>query len=181
MKGNIIRVRFGEALETGRASLATHVHLDRNGKESFYSISCYPIYENGKVVAVVELSKDITKDINIQKTMMQQEKLASIGRLAAGVAHEINNPMTTILTTAMLMQEDLETENPMYGELQTISDETLRCRKIVSSLLDFARQSNPVKKFQDINDIIIESITLTESRLLFRMCKSKKSYQQNCR
>ena len=157
-----------EALETGRPSLATHVHLDRKGKESFYSISCYPIYENEKVVAVVELSKDITKDINIQKTMMQQEKLASIGRLAAGVAHEINNPMTTILTTAMLIQEDLERENPIYNELQTISDETLRCRKIVSSLLDFARQSNPVKKVQDINDIILESITLTRKQAAFQ-------------
>ena len=157
-----------EAIDAGKPSLATHVHLDRNGKELFYSISCYPIYENEKVVAVVELSKDITKDINIQKTMMQQEKLASIGRLAAGVAHEINNPMTTILTTAMLIQEDLETENAMYDELQTISDETLRCRKIVSSLLDFARQSNPVKKFQDINDIILESITLTRKQAAFQ-------------
>ena len=157
-----------EALKTGKPSLATHVHLDRNGKESFYSISCYPMFENGKVGAVVELSKDITKDINIQKTMMQQEKLASIGRLAAGVAHEINNPMTTILTTAMLMQEDMAAEDPINVELQTISDETLRCRKIVSSLLDFARQSNPVKKFQDINDIILESITLIRKQAAFQ-------------
>ncbi len=164
-----------EALKTGKPSLATHVHLDRKGAESFYSISCYPIYENGEVVAVVELSKDITKDINIQKTMMQQEKLASIGRLAAGVAHEINNPMTTILTTAMLIQEDMEPENPVYGELQTISDETLRCRKIVSSLLDFARQSNPVKKFQDINDIILESVTLTRKQAAFQDVHIKKN------
>ena len=165
-----------DALKTGKPSLATHMHLDRDGKESFHSISCYPIYENGKVVAVVELSKDITKDITIQKTMMQQEKLASIGRLAAGVAHEINNPMTTILTTAMLMQEEMETEDPTYIELQTISDETLRCRKIVSSLLDFARQSNPVKKFQDINDIILESITLTRKQAAFQDVQIKTNF-----
>ncbi len=75
--------------------------------------------------------------------MMQQEKLASIGRLSAGVAHEINNPLTTILTTAMLIQEELPPEDPNYRELETVAKETLRCRKIVTSLLEFARQANP--------------------------------------
>ena len=83
--------------------------------------------------------------------MMQQEKLASVGRLSAGVAHEINNPLTTILTTAMLLQEDIDSEDPMHAELETIAKETLRCRKIVTSLLDFARQSKPNKKSNDIN------------------------------
>jgi signal transduction histidine kinase len=141
--------------------------LDKDGKEIFYSISCYPIYEKEELVAVVEISKDITKDINIQKTMMQQEKLAYIGRLAAGVAHEINNPMTTILTTAMLIQEDLDQEDDIYQELQTISDETLRCRKIVSSLLDFARQSKPVMRAHDINHIVGESMALTRKQAAF--------------
>lgn len=64
--------------------------------------------------------------------MMQQEKLASVGRLSAGVAHEINNPLTTILTTAMLIQEELDPQDPNYQELETITKETLRCRKIDS-------------------------------------------------
>jgi len=131
------------------------------------SISTYPIYEKEKLVGVAEISKDITKDIQLQKSMMQQQKLASVGRLAAGVAHEINNPMTTILTTAMLLQEDLDPDDPAYQELKTISDETLRCRKIVTSLLDFARQSKPIKKACDINKIIAETVTLTRKQAAF--------------
>ena len=63
---------------------------------------------------------------------MQQEKLASVGRLSAGVAHEINNALRNILTTAMLIQEELDPQDPNYQELETITKETLRCRKIDS-------------------------------------------------
>ena len=99
---------------------------------------------------------------------MQQEKLASIGRLSAGVAHEINNPLTTILTTAMLLQEETRPEDPMYLELETIAKETLRCRKIVTSLLDFARQTRPDKKEHNLNDIVKESLLLTKKQAAFK-------------
>ena len=56
----------------------------------------------------------------------------------------------SLLTSAMLIQEDINPDDPLYRELQTISDETLRCRKIVTSLLDFARQTTPAKKLNDI-------------------------------
>jgi signal transduction histidine kinase len=120
------------------------------------------------VVGAVEISRDITRDINVQKVMMQQEKLASVGRLSAGVAHEINNPLTTILTTAMLLQEDLETDDPAYDELAIISNEALRCRKIVTNLLDFARQNQPDKKIHDINDIVTACVSLTQKQAAFK-------------
>jgi len=100
--------------------------------------------------------------------MMQQEKLVSIGRLSAGVAHEINNPLTTILTSSMLLQEDLEEEADMYKELDIISNEALRCRKIVKSLLDFARQSKSVIKLGDLNVVIKESMVLTRKQAKFK-------------
>ncbi|MBU4316232.1 MAG: PAS domain-containing protein [Proteobacteria bacterium] len=156
-----------ETLKSGNPSQATHTHLDKDNRELFYAISCYPIYENSKITGVVEMSRDITRDINYQKTMMHQEKMISIGRLSAGVAHEINNPLTTILTTAILLQEDMEKTDPLYGELETISKETIRCREIVTSLLDFARQSAPEKKQGDINAIISESVLLTKKQAAF--------------
>jgi len=157
-----------ETLRTRKPSKATHAHFDKEGKEIFYSISTYPIYEKEELVAVAEISKDITKDIKLRESMMQQQKLASVGRLAAGVAHEINNPMTTILTTAMLLQEDLDKDDPTYLELKTISDETLRCRRIVTSLLDFARQSKPIKKGRQINKTVADSITLIRKQAAFQ-------------
>ena len=168
-----------QTLETKKSSKTTHIHHDSDNKELHYSISCYPIFDAGKIAGVLEISRDITRDIDIQKIMMQQEKLASIGQLAAGVAQEINNPMTTILTTAMLMQEEIDPEDPNYEELQTIADETLRCRKIVNSLLSFARQTKPQKKKWDVNDIILDAVALTRKQAAFKDVSLKHDLAQN--
>jgi len=157
-----------ETLMTRKPTTETHIHKDKDNKNVYYSISAYPLFENGEIIGAIELSRDITTDINTRQAMMQQDKLASIGRLSAGVAHEINNPLTTILTTAMLIQEDIDSKNPMYEELGTITNEALRCRKIVASLLDFARQTKPTKKYHNINDIIIECIGLTRKQAEFK-------------
>jgi len=156
-----------QTIETEKPSQTTHIHLDKDNREMHYSISTYPLLENGDVIGAIEISRDITNDINVQKAMMQQEKLASVGRLSAGVAHEINNPLTTILTTAMLIQEELDPQDPNYQELETITKETLRCRKIVASLLDFARQSTPSRKECDLNNIVRESVVLTNKQAAF--------------
>ncbi|MGA6924041.1 MAG: PAS domain-containing protein, partial [Desulfosarcina sp.] len=157
-----------QTLETEEPSQTTHIHLDRDGRKIYYSISTYPLIEQGDVIGAVEISRDITKDINVQKMMMQQEKLASVGRLSAGVAHEINNPLTTILTTAMLIQEDLEPGNPLHEELTVITNEALRCRKIVTNLLNFARQTQPDKQIHDISEIVAACISLTRKQAAFK-------------
>lgn len=170
---------ISKAVELKQPSQTTHIHLDKDNNKLYCSISCYPLIENDRVVGVVEISRDITKDINLQKTLMKQDKLASIGRLSAGVAHEINNPLTTILTTSMLIQEEFDPENPIYQELQTITDETLRCRKIVASLLDFARQTKPVKKFNNINHIARDSVRLTQKQAAFNDIKIEKNLSED--
>ncbi len=166
--GNDHPCPLAEVKKTGKPSRTTHIHLDQNGNRYYVSISCYPLAEKGKLKGVVEVSKDITQEIEFEKNMMQQEKLVSIGRLSAGVAHEINNPLTTILTSAMLIQEDLEEGSEMHQELTIISNEALRCRKIVKSLLDFARQSQPLKKPDNLNDVIRESLVLTRKQANFK-------------
>ena len=98
---------------------------------------------------------------------MRQDKFVSLGRLSAGVAHEVNNPLTTILTTAMLLQEDVDPDDPIYKELQIITDETMRCRKIITSLLDFARQTEPAKNLCKINDVVSESLVLIRKQAAF--------------
>jgi len=75
--------------------------------------------------------------------------------------------MTTILTSVMLMQEDTDPDDPNYQELKTVVDETLRCSKIVTSLLDFARQMKPAKKLCNPTDIIAECIVLTKKQAQF--------------
>ncbi|MFO7706554.1 MAG: ATP-binding protein [Desulfobacterales bacterium] len=157
-----------QTLDTLKPFTTTHVHLDKDGGEHHVAISCYPLVGPEGVVGAIEISKDITRDIVMQRSLLQQEKLASIGRLSAGVAHEINNPLTTVLTTVMLLQEDLAPEDPLYAELETIAKETLRCRKIVSSLLDFARQSNLKKETTSVNPIVAESVALARKQAGFK-------------
>lgn len=158
---------LAEVKETQEHARVTHIHLDKNNQKIYCSISCYPLFENNELVGVVEVTKDITKDITWKKSLMRQDKFVSLGRLSAGVAHEVNNPLTTILTTAMLLQEDFEPDDPIYKELQIIADETLRCRKIVTSLLDFARQTEPTKNLCNINDVVSESLVLTRKQAAF--------------
>ena len=114
---------------------------------------------------VQQRSRDLQ---GMQRQLMQSEKLASLGKLAAGVAHEINNPMTGILTNASLLLEDLPPADPRREDLETIVNETIRCRRIVKGLLDFARQSQPEKKRVIVNETVRNSLSLLRNQASFR-------------
>ncbi|MFB3902263.1 MAG: cache domain-containing protein [Acidobacteriota bacterium] len=110
----------------------------------------------------------------MQDQLIQTEKLAALGKLAAGVAHEINNPLTGILTNSSLMLEDCPADNPNRADLQTIVDETLRCRKIVKGLLDFARQTAPQKELISLNQVVENVLGLVCNQAGFRDIRISK-------
>jgi signal transduction histidine kinase len=100
--------------------------------------------------------------------LFQSDKLASLGRLAAGVAHEINNPLTAVLTNSSYLLKRSQGQPETRDDLQVIVSETIRCREIVKSLLDFARQTVPKKRKADINQIIHRAATVVENQLSMR-------------
>ena len=104
----------------------------------------------------------------IHGQLFRSEKLASIGKLAAGVAHEINNPLTGILTNASLLLEDLKEGDSKRDDVQVIVNETIRCREIVKRLLDFARQTKPQKSLTNINSLIDNIVLLVRNQTSFR-------------
>jgi two-component system NtrC family sensor kinase len=97
--------------------------------------------------------------------LFQSDKLASLGRLAAGVAHEINNPLTAVLTYSSYLLKRSQGQAEMRNDLNVIVSETIRCREIVKSLLDFARQTVPKKRQADINEIIGRAAAVIENQL----------------
>jgi two-component system NtrC family sensor kinase len=95
-----------------------------------------------------------------EKKLSSVEKQVSIGRLAAGIAHEINNPLTAVLTLSRLMLKHMDKNDPRAEDLGMIVEETGRCRDIVRSLLDFARENKPQKEVVDINGVLRDTLIL---------------------
>jgi signal transduction histidine kinase/CheY-like chemotaxis protein len=111
-----------------------------------------------------------------QEQLLQSEKLASIGQLAAGVAHEINNPMGVILGFSQGILKTLPEDDPLKKPLTTMEKESLRCKRIVQNLLDFARRSEPTLHLTNINELIDASCDLVVHQTSLQNVKLVKSY-----
>ena len=121
---------------------------------------------------VEERSQQLRK---IQVQLMQSEKLASLGRLASGVAHEINSPLTGILTFSHLLMRKLKDNPELQKELELIVRETTRVSAIARGLLDFARESKPQKRPCNINDLILHTLALVERQAVFQNIRIVKN------
>jgi two-component system NtrC family sensor kinase len=114
-----------------------------------------------------------------QRKLMESEKLATIGRLAAGVAHEINNPLTAVMTFSHLMLEDSGQDDPRREDLELVIHETTRCRDIVRKLLDFSRERKPEKRFVGINSLIEQTLSILTTQAMFHDIKVVKKLAQD--
>jgi two-component system NtrC family sensor kinase len=100
-----------------------------------------------------------------QNQLLQTEKLSSLGKMAAGVAHEINNPLTSILINAHLLAKQLEKDQRSRETLKIIIDETTRCGTIVKDLLHFSRQTQAMKTLADVNQVIEKSVAFLKNQI----------------
>ncbi|HSO73738.1 MAG TPA: ATP-binding protein [Blastocatellia bacterium] len=138
-----------------------------DGQRKIWKISKIPMrVDNAEVTHVITVGEDITEQKKMNEAVIHAEKLASIGRLAAGVVHEINNPLATIAAcsealTARVEDIDDASLNEDFGEyLQIIRDEAFRCKTITNSLLEFSHQRQAEKITTDVNQIIEQTLQL---------------------
>lgn len=99
---------------------------------------------------------------NAQAETARSEKLASVGLLAAGIAHELNNPLTGVLTFSHLVRRNLPDDSRDAEDLDLVIRETKRCAVIIRRLLDFSREKTPEKTFSDLNNLVEEATQLIE-------------------
>ncbi len=147
---------------------------NRHGEEIPVEMTAAIIYEDGKESATAAIFNDLRERLAVDKKLkeaqtqvMQTEKMASLGRLAAGVAHEINNPLTSILLYGNMMQEKLERNDALQKNLAYILEDAERCRDIVKNLLAYSRQTNPKKEIFLLNALVNESLSLIRDQKLF--------------
>ncbi|MBN2332587.1 MAG: HAMP domain-containing protein [Deltaproteobacteria bacterium] len=118
-----------------------------------------------------------TREIKaMQSVLVRSEKLASLGELVAGIAHELNNPLTGIMIHASFIAEDPRLEDGLVEDCRTVIHEARRCSKIVKELLDFARVSDSQKALQPISKAIDRTTALIEHNADFRDIEIVKEY-----
>jgi PAS domain S-box-containing protein len=166
----------------GKLLIPRTIIVNSHGEEIEVEMSAAIIYdEKGNESATMAIYNDLKDKIKVekelkmtQKQLAQSEKMASLGQLAAGVAHEINNPLTGVLFYASLLLERGDIDAGMREDLGYILEDANRCKSIVKSLLVYSRSAGSQKNIVQLNDIINQSLTLIRDQKKFRNIIIKK-------
>jgi len=157
---------IGSVYGTGK-SIREEFELRLEGQPTWISANFMPVKtDTGEVGTILCIARDITETKNLQRQLVNAEKLASLGTLAAGVAHEINNPIGVILGFCELLLRRAEKGSQQYEDLKTIERQGLVCKETVENLLIFARGAKQKREFSDINGCILEIVKIVRHLLV---------------
>jgi PAS domain S-box-containing protein len=132
-----------------------------DGVSAQFSVNLSPISgEDGRVSSIVVVMTDVTDSAMLRSKLMHAEKMAAVGQLVSGVAHEVNNPLTAILGFTDLLMENPELPESARRDLRVILQEAQRTKQIVQNLLSFARQMPPQRQPVQLNSILQRTVHL---------------------
>ena len=174
-----------ETMRTGKTAQVIHEYPTTKDQETYCNIVTFPLKnQNEEIFRVIEVWRDITEEFSSRweertrklkadlNRMIQEDRMISLGKLAASCAHEINNPIQGLLTFSDLIQKTLAEESLSTHDLEQfsyfvslMSKELERCGNIVSGLLSFSRETQLEYKSLNINDILEAVITLTHHKM----------------
>ena len=157
--------RMVTALRHGESMPALTVRLAESGR--ILRLTAAPVPE-GRAAAGVVLVEDMTEQRALETQLLQNEKLAAVGQLVSGVAHELNNPLTSIAGLAELLVEQGKAAPESREHLQVIRDQAERAGRIVRNLLTFSRKGAPERAPVDLNDVVERTTQLVAYELRIR-------------
>jgi len=136
------------------------VHKD--GQIIDISLTLFPVRDRrGEIVAIGGIARDVTERNRLHKEILQAEKLAGIGQLAAGIAHQLNTPLASILLSAQMLEEVTE-DKEVLTDIRKIVRQTQYCKEVVQSLLDFSTPSKGTKTRAKLNPLIKRTVELVK-------------------
>lgn len=148
------------ALESNQVRKA-EISQTSEGGERWYHVVWTPVRDSeGRTVGLLRTSRDMTEVREYQEQLLHSQKMESLGKLAGGVAHEINTPLGVILGYAQLLQDDVEPDSQIHKDLETIEKQAKVCRQIVADLLGFSRRAESSKREMCLNNSVMEVVTL---------------------
>lgn len=158
-----------QTLQKGETTFRVQRTWREDNEPLEWEISTYPILdENDIVIQAVVLEQDVTEKRHLEAKLIQSEKLAAVGQLAAGLAHEINNPLTAIIANAQLLERDPSLDPDVREAIGLISTAGARAGQVVRNLLDLSRREHQVLRPTNINENIQKALELLQYELLTR-------------
>jgi len=174
-KENMAKMRTDKYGPVGKLNPTSLSVKTKDGDEIPVTLSASIIKIDGKEIGSVGTFTDMREILKMRKNLeeahlqlVQTEKIASVGRMAAGVAHEINNPLSGVLIYAELLKEDLKNQPERLTDVQEIIEQTLRCKKIVSEMLEFSRQSVGKTSSFNLNYLITKCLGFLINQAIFQ-------------
>jgi two-component system NtrC family sensor kinase len=152
----------------GRQTFASLEVRVRNKQGEWRRLRCHfsPLFtETGKIEGVVISGRDVTELKRLEEQLIQAEKLAAMGQMLAGVAHELNNPLTAILGVTELLRDGEGVQENTKRQLELTHRQARRAARIVQNLLEFSRPAAPQKKALDVNTLIERTLQLQDHSL----------------